>query len=599
MANWITILDEDKARREAFISCVEPLLPPIDELLMQACHGEGWSVLWASAKSAPVNWACDEDAITVLWGEARESSGQLQTSAQVREGWQSEDSVQWDGYYCAIDIDANNGALLVGTDVLGLYPVYYWSNQKDVCLVASSPELFRHHPAFESKIDLKGLVGILLTNGLVGGKTIWQNVYRLAPGKRLKVADFVTCEISGFDIPNDGAIQDVPFRGHLRTLDKAMRSAVTRHTGGQKKLGFMLSGGLDSRILAGYLAELPLSLSGITFGDNADNEMICARKVADEIGATHVAAPPGEKASDSEQLARWEHLAAGFCGLYEWGYQKELSKTADRVMVGHLLDRVLGGIQVGAAYDAKSRSMGVDHVMAYATSWGMEPDQLKALLPDGKAHLVDEVLAELNDYYVSLSDAEHVRAWIFDLHHRQRFHVGGVLWPTTFGAWPVVPVLDRELISCCVSMPASTIADRRAQLSLMTTFFPRLAALPLDRNSADTLPETPSFSDYLRRSIDYRLDRAKKIMARVTGSVPANPIFYRRIYDFESPRWLKIREVTESNRSLLYAHLNGSQVDAIWPSNGEKTAFANPVKDPNPARLLVGFSMILRNVEPE
>jgi hypothetical protein len=52
-------------------------------------------------------------------------------------------------------------------------------------------------------------------------------------------------------------------------------------------------------------------------------------------------------------------------------------------------------------------------------------------------------------------------------------------------------------------MPVSTLANRRAQVALLCSRFPELAALPLDRNSDETRPLEPGLRWLL---LDYAED---------------------------------------------------------------------------------------------
>ena len=84
------------------------------------------------------------------------------------------------------------------------------------------------------------------------------------------------------------------------------------------------------------------------------------------------------------------------------------------------------------------------------------------------------------------------KAWLFDLHHRQRLHVGAASWRLSFGAWPTMPYADAELLHVMAGMAPPAFAERCAQNNMLSEKFPQLAALPLDRGGPDTRPVMPS-----------------------------------------------------------------------------------------------------------
>src|SRR5262249_60638060 len=76
---------------------------------------------------------------------------------------------------------ARHGSLTIATDVLGLFPVYHGSAGGTV-LAASHLPLLRAHESFRPALDPAGLIGLLLTRGLVEGRALYPGVRRLASG---------------------------------------------------------------------------------------------------------------------------------------------------------------------------------------------------------------------------------------------------------------------------------------------------------------------------------------------------------------------------------------------------------------------------------
>ena len=80
-----------------------------------------------------------------------------------------------------------DGSSIVGADLFGAMPIYYVCGE-DYVVVGSSPDVFRWHPDFVAELDPAGLAGILLTNGLVGGRALLKGVRRLAAGALLLIS---------------------------------------------------------------------------------------------------------------------------------------------------------------------------------------------------------------------------------------------------------------------------------------------------------------------------------------------------------------------------------------------------------------------------
>lgn len=599
MANWLIAIDADDERKADSIARAEADIAPLDGLELQTVQGPGWGITWAAGKRAPVEAGFDDAGGAVVWGEPRDENGTLQNAGNVVRAWRDGATQQWDGFYSALAVYENERTVIVGTDLLGFWPVYHWTNNDGVSLIGTSPQLFRSHPAFRAELDFDALIGILLTNGILDNRALWKGVRRLVPGNRVRVTHGVVTEDVNYRVPVDIETVDIPHRGSVKRLEASMRGAVARHAPGNGDYGFMLSGGLDSRLLAGFLAEQQSSVRCLTFGQSSDFEMLGAKAVAKVLGFAHEAAevPDDVYPDAANRLAKWEVLGSGFSGVPEWAMHDTLSSGPDRVVVGHAFDGVVGGIHIGWAYDSATRHMGLDVLLPTIHAWGLEPGPLKKLIGGDFAPAVDSAMDRIGTIYADLAPREHHRAWLFDLQHRQRLHVGSALWPISFSSWPVATFLDRDVVRVCAEMPSSSLADRRAQFSLLRDRFPDLAAQPLDRNSWDDMPPSPRLKDFLRRSLNYRIHAVQRSARKLLGKGMPRRVYYERLYDFNAPGWRLVREMAEPLRDEVKQILEPTEVDAILAPPGKTVNYANPVKDPSAARILMGLAMTARHMD--
>ncbi|MEN7342384.1 MAG: asparagine synthase-related protein [Pseudomonadota bacterium] len=549
MANWIILMDHDDERRRAFVNAIEPHICPIDDLLVDQLEGRGWSSLWAAGKHAFVDARKSGDGAAMIWGEARDDVGDIQPAEAIAAGWRDGTKTQWDGYYAAADIDADSQSMTIGCDALGLFPIHYWTNNKDVCLVASSPELFRYHPAFEPRFNMKGLVGILLTHGQVSGEGLWKDVTRLTPGKRLRIRDFKAEEIHGFDLSEPAVSGSLPFSAQVDRLYDALTQSVAKLKDDNQTYTLLLSGGLDSRMVQAFLAENGIEPHAITQGLAADLEAHCASAVAKAYNLRHEIIEP-DKANYpgvASLMARWEHVGTGFTNIREWWTQGELAKRGTRVATGLLADSLLGGTCHSWAYSDEDGTISREHFLSQMPNLGIAEEILRKLLEKpGHAHLVDQCQEELKDEFYAFSDSIANCAWRYDLAHGQRYHVGGVAWRLSFGSWPVIPLLDQNLLRVVASMPSSCMADRELQLGLVRDKFPDMARLPLDRSDLlDTYPQYITAEG--RELLDQNLWKARMLMRKMLGPLQRNTEYryWHRVNNFQGELWREVRADVE------------------------------------------------------
>ena len=561
MPNFIAIVDPDADRRRRFIERVTPLLAPVGGLISGSRSSPPFDIAWVAGESAPVSVA--EDGAAVLFGTAIPAERDEPLSAsELASVWSRPDSppASFDGYHAAITYDAHRG-LLAGADILGQFPLYYYA-RNGVLLVGSSPELFSHHPEFRTAFDPIGLAGVLLTNGLFERHTLWQGVSRLAPGHVLVARPGeAPREILQYALPVSKAHFDRPFAEHLALTEDAVERAVRRHVPFGPRPVLSLSGGLDSRVLAGFLRRLGIAPLAVTSGNPGDIEMQCAMRVARELGFEHRIedSDDSRRVFAAETRATWEHLASGFSGTGSWGGLDALRALGTRVVSGHSMDWIVGG------YEPDAPDLTFEVFFENINRWGLRPPVLERLLRrEVFGDAVPEILAALGAHYHACSDLNYQRAIAFSLHHRQRYHIGATHWATSFAAWPIVPAVDKGILSVTLGVPVDTLRHRKLEIELLCRRFPELAALPLDRNSYNRDPLQPGFLWKARRSV------RRRVMRVVRRVVPERPRrverrYYYRRFDFNAPVWAAIRRTVEPYRSLGREYFHPEVLDALLP----------------------------------
>jgi len=593
VANFVVAVDRVYDRRRVFQHGSLAEVAPVEGLTVDHITSGPVSVVWAKASEAPLTQSFDAEGGAVIWGDAIEADNARRATADdVRAAWSTTDPLpSWDGFHAMVRWDSEGG-LVVGADILGFFPVYWWTNG-EVVLAGSSPELFFLHPSFDGRLDPRGLPSVFLTNGLVGGRTLWRGVRRLAPGRVLRAGPGRTAEeVIQYRIPISRELWGLPFRGHLDIVGEVFAHAMKRHAPGGRAYGMLLSGGLDSRMLAGYLDEQEAEVEALTLGMRSDLEMRAARSVA-----KHLAYPQRTMEVSAETYprlaqiaARWEHLSNGFSGMMDWALYQGVSRLPSHTVVGYVVDSVVGGIHNAWGYDEASRSMSFDKLFR-RVSWGMSPEDVKKLLPDPMfREAVDEIVDALQSGYRDGAALESHRAWLFELGHRQRFHVGVTTWLTSFGSWPVLPILDRRLIGVLGGVPPTSLSDRRLQRELVIHRFPDLARLPLDRNSHNTLPLSPRMRDFIVGPAGIRL---RQILGRLTGRRRDLRYFFRT-YAFDSPGWLEVRRDAETDRPRIRDIADPAEVDRHWPGPDVRSTSENVFGNTSAAKVLIGMAFLSR-----
>jgi len=334
----------------------------------------------------------------------------------------------------------------------------------------------------------------------------------------------------------------------------------------------------------------------LTYGRRGDLDMDCAAGVARALGFEHSASsgqnnelPDGAErlADGAERKATWEHLANGFgtVSSHSWPVRELRQRLPSPVLSGYLMDATVGGSHIAWGYSEHDGAMSFETMFSRVNAYGLAPSVLIRLLRrDVFGNLVMDTIRRLKELYAGYAELDSRRAWCFDLHHRQRFFIGGTIWRLSFTAWPVLPATNRKVLETAARIPTVALAERAAEIQLLRQEFPDLAALPLDRNSYDTTPLIAR----PRALIVHALRRRLASLRFVPGSRRERRYYYRT-FDINGPGWIAVRTRADLYRRRVADLLHPDVLEEVLPGPGARPAFEDPIVESSGLKLLLAF----------
>jgi asparagine synthase (glutamine-hydrolysing) len=246
--------------------------------------------------------------------------------------------------------------------------------------------------------------------------------------------------------------------------------------------------------------------------------------------------------------------------------------------------------QIAALPDAREAMLQWTHAHA------LRPEALAALLRPALRPLVDEVMHTVRTRFDALaSDAadggDASFRWMMAGY--ARFHAGAVPWRLSFASWPVLPIMDQDLLATMCAIPREFLSARRMQDEILRTRFPALARLPLDRNADDLRPLLDSPWARARRALRGLADRTRPAGRATRSTVPLERRYYARMYDFDAPGWQAIRRAAEPGREALHEWFLPEALAALVPPAPQRAAHTDPIAQGFGPKMLVGLMQML------
>jgi asparagine synthase (glutamine-hydrolysing) len=202
--------------------------------------------------------------------------------------------------------DSGKRRLLLARDHVGIAPLFY-TRADELFLFASEIKGLLKHPEVRQEVDLTGLDQVFAFPGTLAPRTMFKGINSLEAGHFLLVDEHGITDRQYWDMdyPEEGASEYREEGYYLERLDAELQSAVRLRLLGDVPVGYYLSGGLDSSMIAGILHKIVPDERrhsfSIGFSQKEIDETRFQRLMAGHVGSIH-----------HEMRFDWPEISAGF-----------------------------------------------------------------------------------------------------------------------------------------------------------------------------------------------------------------------------------------------------------------------------------------------
>jgi asparagine synthase (glutamine-hydrolysing) len=189
--------------------------------------------------------------------------------------------------------DRKERQLFLARDHFGITPLYF-AIADGTLIFGSEIKAILEHPLAPRAVDLTGLDQVLSFPGIVSPRTIFKGVESLPAGHYLTVknGDARVVEYWDLDYPRVGEVAfDKPESYYVETLAELLARSVEYRLQADVPVGFYLSGGLDSSLVAALIKQTSPDVTrhsfSIDFTDREISESGYQRLMAQHVGSEH------------------------------------------------------------------------------------------------------------------------------------------------------------------------------------------------------------------------------------------------------------------------------------------------------------------------
>ena len=498
---------------------------------------------------------------------------QLALAVYLRDG--AAGLTRLDGAFVAAVWDGRAGELLLVNDRYGLYPHYY-AALPDGLAFAPEIKALLVAPQFNRRLDHAALAQFVRFQQLLGDRTWFEDVKLLPPASvlRFHAAD-ARLSLDRYwewhHVPDQHAIA---FPEAVAEASRLFQRSVDARVAPPHRAGVFLSGGLDARIILGFVRQ-PRGMTTLTFGVPGCRDVIYSAELARRSGTSHHWFP----LNGAQWVLQYVDLHLALTeGAHSWMHLHGISTLADaRALMDVNLsgwdgEVVLGGLGFPDHYheDPYYRYAARDGVlmerlydsMCRTVTWpGLTDDEARPLFGGRYADLNTRAYESLAAEVARTEryPAER-RAEFFYLEHVNRRQYQNQLVVARSAIEVRCPYFDYDFVDFMLSLPPSIRVTPAFRRAVLTGRAPHLATVPYERD--DRLPHSSALMRNTHASIQWV---KRQVNRRIAPIFPERPRLYA---DYEQYLRSDLRSWAEGilfdQRTLDRGLFEPSAVRSLW-----------------------------------
>lgn len=362
------------------------------------------------------------------------------------------------GSFSALAFDALRGVARIVVDMVGVRPVYYYDSPS-LFAFATCRRVIKALLEDQAAVDPLALTELVATRRLTGSTTIIEKVRLLRGGEWLKF-DGATLKVETYFDMRLLPINDAGFDDAVNAVHNAFRRAVTRRLSrapGRQEA--MLSGGLDSRLIAATLREMGAELGTFAVAKPNSADAILSPLAAAAIGSKHTLAeiPNGERV---RALPFFAYAAAL--------WPRSDASDGRAIWAGDGGSGVLGHTNISLALIAAAAKGGDEFIQTLYPNLSRQTSRIltRRRRSDLYHNVSSKISGEIYEYGLTILERT---AFYFDLRNHQFRHLHDYF--EDIDIWriePILPFFDRDFVVLVHQTPIKYFVGHRLYHSLMT-----------------------------------------------------------------------------------------------------------------------------------
>jgi asparagine synthase (glutamine-hydrolysing) len=462
---------------------------------------------------------------------------------------------QLNGRFVIALLDKKKKIFKLITDRHGFCKLFYWISS-GCLLFASEYKAIACHKSFRKKVDIESLGDFMALGYVLGDKTFFEEIRLLPYGS---VLTFLFDDKLLIERYWDYSFQnhDSPLREVDDYIDEyyvLLEQSVRRQVEDKEIIGLPLSGGLDSRALAGMLNKINFRGKVKAFSYGAPNcfDVIYGKRIAKKLNYEHAYIPLNDAylKINSEAFV-W--LTEGMINclnahiLLTHSYINE--SKIDAIVTGFLGDTIGGEPVIGGLEPFKEsldENEFLRRIFSNQADVMSEDDFVNYFKSDIFDGIRDKTFTTYKYYYSKApSNNRYYKSMYAELIGRQRRYTSFNIYAFECLTEVLSPFTDKEFVNFALQIPDVLAFTRFVQKEMIIKYLPKVASVSWNKT------RLPLNASWIRKGLHWRWERLNhNSLIRATIG---------RKYAMMNDDYLNIAEtIRTGSRDFVIKHIKGN-----------------------------------------
>lgn len=470
----------------------------------------------------------NEDVVIAFWGQLYDKKHLLTKAGQDSKSFETESIGKallkiysnegirgisnLNGRCVVALLDKKNSKLELISDKNGFCKIYYWTHGDKIIFASQAKAIIRHEDYYVES-DEEAIADFMMLGYSLSEKTLFKNI------KLLPYGSILTCNNKKVKIDK---YWDYSF-GNERTSSRAinyyvdeyfrvLKKVMIRQVAGKRNIALPISGGLDSRTMAGMLDAIQFNGNVSTFSYGKGNcfDVVYGSRIANKLGYSHKHIPvEGAYLKDNAKRFVWLTEGTVNCLNSHMLLPHELivNENSDAVITGFLGDTV-GGEPIAGV---KPYQQNLDEQVFLRTIFELQIDIMTEndISVYFKPHIFNKLKGKTfetfsTNYWEAPSDIRYFKGIYAELVGRQRRY-------TTFNIYAfedltevLSPFADAEFVEFALQIPEEFAITRQVQKEMIVKYLPKVASVAWNKT------RMPLNASPMRQGFQWRWEKILK-----------------------------------------------------------------------------------------